>query len=295
MSGFKTKAVVLSATDEESLLAEISGALSRAQMDMKTFRACVPIEMKNDKAFCFELCDETTRSWITALRVKVQARLNIDHPHIMFLWVPRILKSTHATVDLKIQYIATGDVKVLGKLPLNEAFLLSFGWERSIRMKDAYAKKGLMVFAQPSAPATPPGAPLGRWIPMWDVCPTQKMRYTEDVKSSMTKAQEMRVKTILNERTTRSLLRSVMANEYTCREQVPKFLGPSEVQLSDDLPEFHDFTLEMISERKPENIPLKGAVKAIEIPNNLGVVQSGNGVSGDRAVSASKRQEHNTL
>nr|AUX13137.1 movement protein [Blacklegged tick associated ilarvirus] len=287
MSGFKTKAVVLSATDEESLLKEITGALSRAQMDMKTFRACVPVELKNEKAFCFELCDETTRSWVTALRTKVKSSLNVDHPHICFLWVPRILRSTYATVDLKVQYIATGDVKVLGKLPLNEAFLLSFGWERSIRMKDAYDHKGLMVFAQPSAPATPPGAPLGRWIPMWDVCPTQKMRYTEDVGSSMTKAQEMRVKTILSERTTRSLLSSVMAKEYACREQVPKFLGPGEVQLSDDLPEYPDLTVSMISEEKPKDISLKGAVKAVGTPSNLGVVQSGNGVSGDRAVSAS--------
>jgi len=99
MSGFKTKAVVLSATDEESLLKEITGALSRAQMDMKTFRACIPVELKNEKAFCFELCDETTRSWVTAIKTQVKANLNVDHPHICFLWVPRILRSTHATVD----------------------------------------------------------------------------------------------------------------------------------------------------------------------------------------------------
>lgn len=188
---------------------------------------------------------------------------------------------------MKVQYIATGDVKVLGKLPLNEAFLLSFGWERSIRMKDAYDHKGLMVFAQPFAPATPPKAPLGRLIPMWDVCPTQKMRYTEDVGSSMTKAQEMRVRTILSERTTRSLLSSVMAKEYACREQVPKFLGPGEVQLSDDLPEYQDFTVSMISEEKPNDVSQKDAVMAVATPSNVGVVQSGNGVSGDRAVSAS--------
>lgn len=237
-----TKSLVLTASDEEQLYKQISGALGSVNRNMKMFRACVPLELKNNSYTSFELCDEDTRSLVTAFNVKVRKKLNVDHPHIFLLWVPRILKSTTATAIIKCKYLATGDEKAVGKFPLNEAFIFAFGWERSIRMKDAYDGKGLHLIIQCFAPNSEAKAPLGRLVPMWDNCATAKMRYTEDVGSSLTTADEMRVRNVLTDKDTRNLLRSYMATEFACKEQEDKFTGAPRAQLSDDLPAALDFT-----------------------------------------------------
>ncbi|AAB99736.1 putative movement protein [Spinach latent virus] len=213
MALVKTKPLVLTAANEEQLYKQISGALESVNKNMKMFRACVPLELKNNGYTSFELCDGDTRSLVTAFNVRVQKNLNVDHPHIFLLWVPRILKSTTATAIIKCKYLATGDEKAVGKFPLNEAFIFAFGWERSIRMKDAYDGKGLHLFIQCFAPNSEAKAPLGRLVPMWDNCATAKMRYTEDVGSSLTTADEMRVRNVLTDKDTRNLLRSYMATD----------------------------------------------------------------------------------
>nr|WPS71456.1 movement protein [Asparagus virus 2] len=242
MALVKTKPLVLTAANEEQLYKQISGALESVNKNLKMFRACVPLELKNNGFTSFELCDEDTRSLVTAFSVKVRKNINVDHPHIFLLWVPRILKSTSATAIIKCKYLATGDEKAVGKFPLNEAFIFSFGWERSIRMRDAYDGKGLHLFIQCFAPNSEAKAPLGRLVPMWDNCATAKMRYSEDVGSSLTTADEMRVRNVLTDKDTRNLLRSYMATEFACREFEDKFTGAPRVQLSDDLPETLDFT-----------------------------------------------------
>jgi len=242
MALVRSKPIVLTAADEESLYKQIAGALESVNSNLKMFQACFPLELKNNSHTSFELCDENTRSIATGFITKIRKSINVDHPHIFLLWVPRILKSTFATAEIRCRYLATGDEKAVGKFPLNEAFIFSFGWERSIRMKDAYSGKGLHLFIQTLAPDSEPNAPLGRLIPMWDNCATAKMRYTEDVGSSMTVADEMRVKTVLTDKITRGLLNSYMAHEFTCKESVEKFSAAPRVQLSDDLPESIDFT-----------------------------------------------------
>lgn len=267
MALVKTKPLVLTAANEEQLYKQISGALESVNKNMKMFRACVPLELKNNGHTSFELCDEDTRSLVTAFNVKVRKNLNVDHPHIFLLWVPRILKSTTATAIIKCKYLATGDEKAVGKFPLNEAFIFAFGWERSIRMKDAYDGKGLHLFIQCFAPNSEAKAPLGRLVPMWDNCATAKMRYTEDVGSSLTTADEMRVRNVLTDKDTRNLLRSYMATEFACKEQEDKFTGAPRVQLSDDLPATLDFTQREVPVL--ENIP--------NAAQSNGSVVSGNG------------------
>lgn len=237
-----SRPLVLSATTEEQLYKEVASALGSVEKNLKLFRACFPLELKNESFTSYELCDVDTRSIVTAVSIKVRKHLNVDHPHIFLLWIPRILKTTTATAIIKCRYIATGDEIDVGKFPLNEAFIFSFGWNRSIRMEDAYKGKGLHLFIQCHAPNSAVKAPLGRLVPMWDNCATAKMRYTEDVGFSLTTADEMRVKKVLSCKDTRNLLRSYMATEFACKRHEEKFTGAPRVQLSDDLPETRDFT-----------------------------------------------------
>ncbi|UZH98849.1 movement protein [rose ilarvirus 2] len=297
MALVRTKPVVLTAANEEELYRQISGALISVNANLKMFQACFPLELKNNSHTSFELCDENTRSFATSLKVKIKKYINIDHPHIFLLWVPRILKNTFATAEIRCKYLATGDEKAVGKFPLNEAFMFSFGWERSIRMKDAYSGKGLHLFIQTIAPNSEPNAPLGRLIPMWDNCATAKMRYTEDVGSSMSVANEMRVKNVLTDKLTRGLLSSYMAHEFTCKEAVEKFTAAPRLQLSDDLPETLDFTIPVPSAPGVESVISDGtglpvitdAIKA-DVASN---VVSGNGVI-EELSTASRRQVQNT-
>jgi len=277
MALVRSKPIVLTAADEDSLYKQIAGALESVNSNLKMFQACFPLELKNNSHTSFELCDENTRSIATGFITKIKKSINVDHPHIFLLWVPRILKSTFATAEIRCRYLATGDEKAVGKFPLNEAFIFSFGWERSIRMKDAYSGKGLHLFIQTLAPDSEPNAPLGRLIPMWDNCATAKMRYTEDVGSSMTVADEMRVKTVLTDKITRGLLNSYMAHEFTCKESVEKFSAAPRVQLSDDLPESIDFT---------KNSDVKGhpALTAVATKAN----EKSEVVSGDGVVESSQ-------
>nr|AAF89807.1 putative movement protein 3a [Hydrangea mosaic virus] len=282
MALVKSKPLLLTAANEDQLYKQISGALESVNKNLKMFRACVPLELKNNGYTSFELCDEDTRSLVTAFSVKVRKNINVDHPHIFLLWIPRILKSTSATAIIKCKYLATGDEKAVGKFPLNEAFIFSFGWERSIRMKDAYNGKGLHLFIQCFAPNSEARAPLGRLVPMWDNCATAKMRFSEDVGSSLTTADEMRVRNVLTDKDTRSLLRSYMATEFACREFEEKFTGAPRVQLSDDLPETLDFTC-------PEGL-LPGKDPDAADPKRKSTVVSGNGV----VAIAMDSQSHNT-
>ncbi|QPB74033.1 putative movement protein [Rosa ilarvirus-1] len=286
MALVRSKPVVLTAANEEELYKQITGALVSVNANLKMFQACFPLELKNNSHTSFELCDENTRSIATALITKVRKSINVDHPHIFLIWIPRILKSTFATAEIRCRYLATGDEKAVGKFLLNEAFMFSFGWERSIRMKDAYSGKGLHLFIQTSAPNSEPNAPLGRLIPMWDNCATAKMRYTESVGTSMSVADEMRVKNVLTDKTTKGLLRSYMAHEFVCKEVVEKFSAPPRVQLSDDLPESVDFTRSDV-----KALPELSSV-ATEA-NEKSKVICGNGVYEDLS-TASKRQGQNT-
>lgn len=296
----KSKPLVLTAKDEESLYKEITEVLGKVNKNMKLFTACRPLELKNDKCVSFELCDENTRSIVTAIKVKlVKQTINVDHPHIFLLWIPRILKHTSASVSIRCRYLATGDEKAVGRFSLSEAFIFSFGWERSIRMEDAYDHKGLHLVLQPSAPSCMPKAPLGRLVPLWDNCVTAKMRYTEDIGYSVTTADEMRVRTVLTDKMTRGLLRSYMATEFTTRDKEEKFQGPARAQLSDDLPEsMPDFTKispvksdAMLVRDKPSNQEVVGAEHPRKASDEA-LVRSGNGVH--EVIVASQDRKHNT-
>ncbi|AAK01484.1 putative movement protein 3a [Tulare apple mosaic virus] len=287
MALIRSKPIVLTAANEEELYKQITSALVSVNANLKMFQACFPLELKNNSHTSFELCDENTRSIVTAFTTKIRKSINVDHPHIFLLWVPKILKTTFATADIRCKYLATGDEKAVGNFPLNEAFIFSFGWERSIRMKDAYSGKGLHLFIQDTCPGFWPNAPLGRLVPLWDNCATAKMRYTEDIGTSMTIDGWMRVKNVLSDKVTRGLLSSYMAHEFTCREKVEKFTGPPRVQLSDDLPETLDFTSQCSEVKRPP--VLTDATKADEDSK----VVSGNGVYEDLS-TASKRQGQNT-
>lgn len=279
------KPLALSADTEEELYSQITGALLSVNSKLSMFKACVPIELKATAHSLFELSEEKSllSTCVSSFQSKVKKHLNVDHPHIFLLWIPRILKSTDATAEIRCEYLATGDVKSVGKFSLNEAFIFSFGWERSIRLKDVLNGKGLCLHVQTVAPSCPPKAPLGRLVPMWDSAATAKMRYTESVGTSLTIADEMRVKTVLSDSVTRGLLSSYMAQEYTCKEDQKKFLAASRVQLSDDLPDQLDFSHKVLPSAPSLSDVPAGANSA---PALAGKVSSGDGVIEDLTTSS---------
>lgn len=245
------KALTFSADDESALEKSVLEALSGSVELNMGIRRCAAFPAVNENAFLCELTTKETRGFISKIADKARGRIFVDHAVIHLMYIPVILNSTHAVADLKIKNLATGDELYGGtKVNLNEAFVLTMTWPRSLFADDIHNRKGLYLGGVISCSSSVPrGAKIGMWYPLWSEKVSNKQLYQQTVDIVNTKAMETYVRTMIgSDKEMRSLLRSRASIDVAAKSAERPVLCDKYVNLLDNNTTGIDFTIKQIKE-----------------------------------------------
>ncbi|AWC08306.1 putative movement protein [Peanut virus C] len=247
----KMTALTFSADDESSLEKSVIEALAGCTDLNMGLRRCAAFEAKNEGYFLCELTTKGAKSFIKSLTDKVKGRLFIEHSVIQLVYVPLILNTTHAVAELKLKNMATGDELYGGtKVNLNEAFLLTLSWPRSLLASAVDRHKGLYLGGTMScAPSVQKGETIGMWYPLWTEKISGKQLYQKHVEVTRTKAIETFAKTIVSsDREMRSMLRSRISIGNAAKTFENPVTSSSSIGLLDGSAVGVDFTVKQLDE-----------------------------------------------
>nr|WRT26872.1 movement protein [Mercurialis latent virus] len=247
----KYNALSFSADDEASLEKAVIDALSSAIELNMGLRRCTAFPATNTEVFLFELASKETKTFISKIADKVRGRLSIDHAVIHLMYIPVILKTTHAQAEIKLKNLATGEECYGGtKVNLNEAFVLSMTWPRSFFMDEVNNHKGLYLGGSVSCdPSVPRGAKIGMWYPMWTERASGKQLYQQQTDVEKTQMLETYTrKMISSDKEMRSLMRSRATIEVASRQPEPLVMCSKSIGLLDKHTTGVDFTVKNFSE-----------------------------------------------
>ncbi|UXP11831.1 protein 3A [Soybean ilarvirus I] len=259
----KRTALVFSADDEASLEKSVADALSQCVELNMGIRRCSAFPAVNQGYFLCELTTKETGSILRTFTDKVASRMFVDHAIIHLLYVPAILESTYATAELKLKYSATGDELYGGtKVNLNEAFVLTMSWPRSLFSEDVKNHKGLYLGGSIHCASTVPHmAKIGMWYPMWTEKLSNKQLYQKTVAVTSTKAiQTFARKMISSDKEMRSLLRSKISMDRAAKTQENPVSCSGSVNLLDNTVVGVDFTVKPLNE-----VPTIGTVRTSDV------------------------------
>nr|AFG22599.2 movement protein [Strawberry necrotic shock virus] len=244
------KALTFSADDESSLEKAVTEALSGSVELNMGIRRCAAFAAVNTEAFLCELTTKETKGFVSKFTDKVRGRVFVDHAVVHLMYIPVILNTTHAIADLKIKNLATGDELYGGtKVNLNEAFILTMTWPRSLFSDAVAAHRGLYLGGTVScASSVPKGAKIGMWYPMWTEKVSNKQLYQQTTPIVNTKALETFTRTMISsDKEMRSLLRSRASIDIAAKtRENPVICSPS-VNLLDNQTSGVDFTVKQVS------------------------------------------------
>nr|UOF93187.1 movement protein [Bacopa chlorosis virus] len=247
----KKTALTFSADDETSLERSVSDALSQCVDLNMGVRRCAAFPAINKDFILCELTTKETKSVIRKLVDKTRGRLFVNHAVIHLMYIPVILNSTHAVADLKLKNLATGDELYGGtKVSLNEAFILTMSWPRSLFADAVDAHKGLYLGGAISCSSTVPhGAKIGMFYPLWSEQLSDKQLYHKTVAITNTQAIETFTKTMISsDGELRSLLRSRASIDGVAKNFEQPVLGSKRVSLLDVTTAGVDFTVNKVEE-----------------------------------------------
>nr|QSE03524.1 movement protein [Tobacco streak virus] len=247
------KPLTFSADDESALEKAVLEALTGSVELNMGIRRCAAFPATNTEAFLCELTTKETKSFIGKFTDKVRGRIFVDHAVIHMMYIPVILNTTDAIAELKMKNLATGDELYGGtKVNLNEAFVLTMTWPRSLFAEAVHAHRGLYLGGSVSCASTvPKGAKIGMWYPMWTEKVSNKQLYQSTVPINNTRALETFTRTMISsDREMRSLLRSRASIDVAARTRESPVLCSERISLLDQQTSGVDFT---VREIKPED------------------------------------------
>nr|UTQ50871.1 MAG: movement protein [Prunus virus I] len=243
------RALTFSADDESSLEKSVSDALSGCVELNMGLRRCAAFPATNTEAFLCELTTKETKTILGKFADKVRGRVFVDHAVIHMMYIPVILSTTHAVAELKIRNMATGDELYGGtKVNLNEAFILTMTWPRSLFADAVHAHKGLYLGGTVNcATSVPKGCNIGMWYPMWSEKVSNKQLYQNTTNIVNTKALETFTRTMISsDREMRSLLRSRASIDIAAKTAEKPVLCSSHVNLLNQHTSGVDFTVKQV-------------------------------------------------
>nr|UAJ54417.1 movement protein [Parietaria mottle virus] len=244
-------ALTFSADDESGLEKAVSDALSGCVELNMGIRRCAAFPATNQDAFLCELTTKEAKGVLKSLADKVRGRMFVDHAVIHLMYIPVILDTTHAVADLKLKNLATGDELYGGtKVNLNEAFILTMTWPRSLFADAVNEHKGLYLGGTIScASSVPRHAKVGMWYPLWTEKVSNKQLYQKTVALTNTRAIETFARTMIHsDKEMRSLLRSRASTDIASKRYENPVLCSSRIGLTDDATAGVDFTVDRLEE-----------------------------------------------
>ena len=244
-------ALTFSADDESSLEKAVTDALSGCVELNMGVRRCAAFPAVNQDTFLCELTTKETKGILKSLADKVRGRLFVDHAVIHLMYLPVILDTTHAVADLKIKNLATGDELYGGtKVNLNEAFVLTMSWPRSLFADDVNNHRGLYLGGNIMCSSSVPSkAKIGMWYPLWSEKVSNKQLYQKTVAITNTRAIETFARTMIHsDKEMRSLLRSRASTDIASRNIEIPVLCSSRIGLVDKTTAGIDFTVKQLEE-----------------------------------------------
>lgn len=242
------KALTFSAADEESLQKSVFDALSgNVDIEMGVKR-CAAFPAVNDDHFLCELMTKETKSIIGKFADKVRGRLFVEHTTIHLMYIPVIIDTTHAVAELKLKYMATGDTLYEGtKVNLNEAFVLTMTWPRSMFADDVNKHKGLYLGGTVFAPTTPKGSKIGMWYPLWTERVSSKQLYQRKTDINNTKVLETFTKKLISsDADMRRIMRTRISVSNAAKKNESLISCANNIDLVDQHTSGIDFTMKSL-------------------------------------------------
>lgn len=274
------KALNFSADDEDALNKSVLEALAGAVELNMGLRRCAAFPATNNGAFLCELTTKEAKSIISKFADKVKGRIFVEHAVIHMMYIPVILNTTHAVADLKLKNLDTGDELYGGtKVNLNEAFVLTMTWPRSLFAESVEKHRGLYLGGSVNcAPTVPRGAKIGMWYPIWSEKISNKQLYQTTTDIRNTKALETFTRTMISsDKEMRSLLRSRATIEMAAKTKENPVMCSDRISLIDAQTTGVDFTIKTLtpdddevtventsstSVLGPKMVPITNAVKS---------------------------------
>nr|QNL13311.1 movement protein [Ageratum latent virus] len=250
------KALTFSADDEDSLQKSVLEALSSSVELNMGVRRCAAFPATNNGAFLCELTTKETKSFISKFADKVKGRLFVDHAVIHLMYIPVILNTTHAVANLKVKNLATGDELYGGtKVNLNEAFVLTLTWPRSLFADAVDKHRGLYLGGSIECSSSiPRDAKIGMWYPLWSEKISNKQLYQQTTDIVNTKALETFTRTMIHtDKEMRSLLRSHASIDMAAKRKESTVLCNKSIGLLDAQTTGVDFTVKSVGESTPSS------------------------------------------
>lgn len=258
MASLSMKALTFSADDETSLERAVMDALSDSVDLNMGIRRCAAFPATNTGAFLCELTSKETKSFIGKFSDKVKGRIFIDHAVIHLMYIPVILDTTHAVATLKIKNLATGDELYSGtRVNLNEAFILTMTWPRSLFSDTVHNHKGLYLGGSVECSTSIPGnAKIGMWYPLWSEKVSNRQLYQQTTDIVSTRALETFARTMIHsDKEMRGLLRSRASVDIAAKRKEKAVLCGSSVSLLEDQTTGIDFTVKRVEPEKIDSQP----------------------------------------
>ncbi|AGN29720.1 movement protein [Ageratum latent virus 1998] len=280
------KALTFSADDEDSLQKAVLEALSGSVELNMGVRRCAAFPAQNNGAFLCELTTKETKSFIGKFTDKIKGRLFIDHAVIHLMYIPVILNTTHAVANLKIKNLATGDELYGGtKVNLNEAFVLTLTWPRSLFADAVDKHRGLYLGGSIECSSSiPRDAKIGMWYPLWSEKVSNKQLYQNTTDIVNTKALETFTRTMIHtDREMRSLLRSRASIDMAAKHKESPVLCSNSIGLLDSQTTGIDFTVKTLEESEPGSDGNVSILGPKMVPIDSTGSGTGNSVHVDRA------------
>jgi len=244
-------ALTFSADDESGLEKAVSDALSGCVELNMGIRRCAAFPAVNQGTFLCELTTKETKGVLKSLADKVRGRIFVDHAVIHLMYIPVILDSTYAVAELKLKNLATGDELYSGtKVNLNEAFILTMTWPRSLFADAVNEHKGLYLGGVVSCSSSVPRqAKIGMWYPLWTEKVGNKQLYQKTVAITNTRAIETFARTMIHsDKEMRSLLRSRASTDIASKKYEEPVICSSRIGLTDNVTAGIDFTVKQLEE-----------------------------------------------
>lgn len=250
----KKTPLTFSANDESDIQKAITEALSTCvDLNMGICR-CAAFPAVNSEHFMCELTTNEVKNTLQKFIAKLKGRLFIQHAVIHFMYIPLILNTTEATSNLMLKCLATGDELYDGtRVNMNEAFVLSMTWPRSLLAKWVDEHRGLYLKGNVHcAPTVPRGSEIGMWYPFWTEQISRKQLYQETVPITNTRALETYARTMIrSDREMRSILRSYASVDYAAKHHEKPVICSDNINLLSSSTSGIDFTKSEIKESGP--------------------------------------------
>lgn len=250
------KVLTFSADTESALAEAVSKSLDGVMNLNMGIRRCAAFPAVNNGHFLCELTTKETKSVLTGFLNKVRERTFVEHAVIQLLYIPVILNTTVASACIKLKNLATGDELYGGtKVNLNQAFVLTLTWPRSLFADDVAAHKGLFLGGTVDcASSIPAGGKIGMWYPFWSEKISKRQLYQKTTAVTSTLAMETYAKAVIkSDAEMRALMMSYASVDNAAKAHENLVTCSKTMNLLESGSTGIDFTVKQLPERSAES------------------------------------------